>query len=317
MISVVVPTYRRPQGLIRLLNALADQQEVGPFEVVVSDDASFDETVATARTIAAPFELLVLDSTVNTGPAGARNRGWRQARGDRIAFVDDDCVPDPGWLSAINEGLNSADIAVGRTRPPAEQLSEVGPFSSLLDIEHNLSFSTCNIAYRREVLEALDGFDETFTFPNGEDADLGLRALKAGFVDRYAPQALVWHDVRPSRFLPHLRRVKYMDGIVALVGRHPEARRNLNAGWFLRSVDKAILICWGAGAVLGLRPRRRSSWTLMLVAIGLYVWQFGKSHYPARSRHEWLRSLPLAFVADNWAVVVMIRGSLRWRTVLL
>jgi len=318
-VSVVVPTHDRVERMVRLLNALAVQDIGELFEVVVADDRSGDDTVdrLRARPPAPAFRLVILPSEVNTGPAGARNRGWRSARGELIAFVDDDCVPDPGWLANLVAGLDAADIAVGRTRPPDDQLHLIGPFSSYLDIGHNRTFSTCNIAYRRPVLQELGGFDAaTFVWPNGEDTDLGLRSVKAGFRDRYVPEALVWHDVVPSDFRPHLRRMRRLEGIVALVSRHPEARGNLGGGVFLRSVDKAVLLAWAAALGLLLRPRRATR-ACAVVAGVLYVWQFDRAHYRARSRGEWATAVPLGFVADSWAVMIMIRSSARHRTLLL
>jgi GT2 family glycosyltransferase len=317
-VSVVVPTCNRSDRLIRLLRALEAQEMTEPFEVVVVDDHSRDDTLQRLQLESfAGFSLTVLASATNTGPAGARNKGWRAARGECIAFVDDDCVPDAGWLAALTKGLQSAAIVIGRTKPPDDQLHRIGPFSSYLDIAHDQSFSTCNIAYRRDVLESMDGFDEAaFIWPNGEDSDLGLRATKAGFSDAYEPEALVWHDVGASEFKAHFARIKRLDGIVALVARHPEARQNLNAGMFLRSIDKAVLIAWAAVTCLLFRPRRETR-ILGVIAVLLYVWQFDRAHYKARSIEEWAGAVPLGFVADSWAVLVMMRSSVRYRILLL
>ena len=319
-ISVVVPTHNRAERMLRLLDALADQAVSEPFEVVVVDDASDDGTVDRLHEAPSryPFELEVVRSEINTGPAGARNRGWKAAHGDVVAFTDDDCVPDSRWLATLVSGLDRADIAVGRTRPPDDQLPLIGPFSSYLDIGHNQSFSTCNIAYRRGVLEAMGGFDEAaFAWPNGEDTDLGLRSTGAGYDDAYVPEALVWHDVGPSQFAAHFRRIRRLEGIVTLVARHPEARQNVGAGWFLRSVDKAVLVAWAAGLNLLIRRGSRDTKAFALAAALLYVWQFNQSHYRARSLQEWATSVPLGFVADSWAVIIMIRSSVRHRTLLL
>ncbi|MGI8751466.1 MAG: glycosyltransferase family 2 protein [Acidimicrobiales bacterium] len=318
--SVVIPTYNRSDQLIRLLAALATQVDVD-FEVVVADDGSGDDTVVRARALAdtVPYPLTVVTSPTNTGPAATRNRGWRRARGDLIAFIDDDCVPAPFWLVNLLSGFDHADLVIGRTRPPDDQLDQIGPFSSYLDIADGEGFLSCNIAYRRSVLEAVDGFDdEAFPLHNGEDTDLGLRALEAGFRDRFVDEALAFHDVHPSDFGAHLRRVRHLEGIVALVARHPVARhRPFRAGWFLRSVDKAVLICWVTVAGLVARPRGRSAWLAAAVGASLYVWQFPRSHYRPRSRGEWATSVPLGFAADSWAVAVMIRSSVRHRTILL
>jgi glycosyltransferase involved in cell wall biosynthesis len=317
---VVVPTHNRSERVLRLLRALAAQQHAPPFEVVLVDDGSTDGT----REIAAeagrelPFVLRVIRSEQAAGPARARNRGWHEARAELIAFTDDDCVPSTQWLQSIHAGFDSADIVIGRTTPPADQVTEIGPFSSYLDMGHDGRFSTCNIAYRRSILEKLGGFDaETFRYPNGEDTDLGLRAVKAGFRDVYVEQALICHDVHPSNFKSYFRRIPRLDGIVALVALHPDVRPTLNAGFFLRSIDKAVLITWAAGAMVVRRPRRATSWAVAAMGGSLYVWQFGKAYYKPRGRAELLKSLPAAYVADNWTVVVMIRSSIRWRTVLL
>jgi GT2 family glycosyltransferase len=317
-ISVVVPTCNRADRVERLLHALATQDLEEPFEVVVVDDASTDDTVQRLESFVTSLPLVVVGSDVNTGPAGARNRGWHRASGELIVFTDDDCVPDPGWLGALVGAFDEADIVVGRTRPPDDQLDRIGPFSNYLDLEHNQSFSTCNVGYRREVLEKLGGFDDVaFIWPNGEDTDLGLRAVKEGFRDRYAEQALVWHDVGASDFRRHLRRIRRLDGIVTLVARHPEARQMVGAGRFLRSVDKAVLVTWLAGAALASQPRRRVIRLGALAAGLVYVWQFRRCHYRARSTGELVVSIPLGYVADSWTVVIMARSSLRHRTMLL
>lgn len=319
-LSVVIPTRDRHRLVERALAALAAQEDAPPFEVVVVDDGSTDGTVAALHGMAAtlPYRLTVVASAAPTGPAGARNRGWRAAVADAVLFTDDDCVPGPHWVRHMADGLAEADIVVGRTRPPPDQLGHIGPFSSYLDMDHDGRFSTCNVGYRRAVLRALDGFDaEHFRYPNGEDTDLGLRALGRGYRDTFAEGGLVWHDVHPSEFRSHLRRVKRLDGLVVLVARHPQARSLLNAGWFLRSVDKAVLMAWATLLVAANRPGRRSSWAAVAAGAALYTWQFDRSHYPARSIGERLISVPQGFVADSLAVAVMARSSLRWRTLLL
>jgi GT2 family glycosyltransferase len=319
--SVVIPTYNRADRLHRLLLALSAQRGIDDFEVIVADDGSTDDTVARARDLSArmPYRLVVVAAETNAGPAAARNRGWRAGKGSFVVFMDDDCVPEPAWLATMVAALADTDIVVGRTRPPEEQRDRIGPFSSYLDITDSDGFLTCNIGYRRAVLDTVGGFDEqAFPLQNGEDTDLGLRARKAGFGDRFVADAVVRHDVHPSDFRTHLGDVRHLEGLVALVARHPEARHApLRAGWFLRSVDKAVLVCWAATALVVVRPRHTMSWMAAAGAAGTYGWQFGRSHYRPRSPAEWVTSVPLAFVADNWAVVVMVRASLRHRTVLL
>ena len=321
-IAVVIPTRDRAGRVVRLLKSLASQTMQEPFEVVVVDDGSIDETADRLKALAEElsFPLQILSSSPPTGPAGARNRGWRSVDAPYIAFIDDDCVPEPDWLGALLSGLERADVVEGRTKPPADQLANIGPFSNYIDSDSGPSqaYLSCNIAYRRPVLVQLGGFDAArYGWPNGEDTDLGLRARKAGYSTLVQRDALVWHDVGPSRFGPHLARMRRLDGMVALVAAHPEARELLNAGWFLRSVDKAVLATWAGSVAFLLRPRARSARLLALLGVLLYLWQFDRSHYRARSTGEWARSVPLGFVADSWAVTVLARSSIRHRTILL
>src|SRR4051794_14295632 len=114
-VSVVVPTYRRPELLDRCLAALASQDfDTSEYEIVVADDAASE---ATRRQVEvwvgqSPAPMRYIPVTATQGPAGARNAGWRSARGEIIAFTDDDCLPDPGWLAAgvtaVSAGVDAA-----------------------------------------------------------------------------------------------------------------------------------------------------------------------------------------------------------------
>src|SRR5579885_1919520 len=102
-LSVVVPTYRRPELLARCLGALAAQTlPPSDYEIVAADDAASDATRGQVEAFAAavPVAVRYVPVTGAHGPAAARNAGWRAARGAVIAFTDDDTVPAPGWLAA-------------------------------------------------------------------------------------------------------------------------------------------------------------------------------------------------------------------------
>ncbi|HEY2428771.1 MAG TPA: glycosyltransferase family A protein, partial [Acidimicrobiales bacterium] len=106
-VSVVIPTHNRAGMVTETLRALGGQEDAPPFEVIVVDDASTDDTQDVLRLLADgfPVPLIALRQATNRGPATARNQGWRSARGDIVCFTDDDCVPQPGWLAALVDGL--------------------------------------------------------------------------------------------------------------------------------------------------------------------------------------------------------------------
>lgn len=232
-VSVVVPTFNRADRLERLLGGLRAQVESGiPFEVIVVDDASTDSTptVLAAEAERGELDLRFVRLEGNTGPAGTREAGWREARAAVVAFTDDDCRPAEGWLAAGLAALDKrADVFVqGQTRPEPDELGRLGPFARTIDVSAlDPVFQTCNMFYPRELLERIDGFDVEAFSHGFEDADLAWRAIAAGASPVFEPDALVHHEVADLGPLGKLRVAsRWTDGLAAPV-RHPELRRRL------------------------------------------------------------------------------------------
>src|SRR5688572_6834468 len=100
-VSVVIPTFARPERLARCLEALAAQSLTrGAFEVIVCDDGSPSPAAPTVRAFADRMAVRVVRRS-RAGPAAARNEGARHARAAILAFTDDDCVPSPLWLELL------------------------------------------------------------------------------------------------------------------------------------------------------------------------------------------------------------------------
>src|SRR5437763_1848980 len=122
LVSVVVPTCRRPDLLARCLSALARQRlDESEYEIIVADDAALESTRHQVESLPngqPRFHYVAVSG--RHGPAAARNAGWQMARGEIIAFTDDDCVPDSGWLAAgLAPFFDPAVIAVtGQTIVP-------------------------------------------------------------------------------------------------------------------------------------------------------------------------------------------------------
>jgi glycosyltransferase involved in cell wall biosynthesis len=159
-IAVVVPTFNRPDCVATLLRGLARQTlPAGEFEVIVVDDCSTDDTVARLRALRdeLPFRLTVTSTRVNGGPGAARNVGLRATTAEFTAFLDDDCVPEPGWLAAGLDYLQQnpeTGVAQGRTRAPDD--IDVHRLQGLyvwrvIDAATPY-FDACNIFYRRDAL---------------------------------------------------------------------------------------------------------------------------------------------------------------------
>ncbi|MBF6599557.1 MAG: glycosyltransferase [Dehalococcoidia bacterium] len=230
-VSVVIPTYRRPDALARCLRAvLAQELGAGAYELIVVDDEPSAETRALVRRLAAPVEapapiglvrapahgrggpqavppratsadlapqLTYIPMTRAHGPAAARNAGWRAARAPVVAFTDDDCLPLPGWLraglEALGAGVSGVDGRVIVPLPPAPTDAQ----RTLAGLERS-RFVTANCFYRRSALVEAGGFDERFRLPWREDSDLYFTLIERGHRFERAPGAVVLHPARPA-----------------------------------------------------------------------------------------------------------------------
>lgn len=201
-ISIVVPTYNRPQALARLLESLRSEVSALPrVEVVVVDDGS---TFAGNRALVEQFGHRCIE-VPNGGAASARNVGWRAVSGDIVVFVDDDVVATPGWLTALVAPLVSPDVvAVGGGIKPfvpgglatfvqAERLVD----HAVADDGKIRYLVSANVAFRRTALHQVGGFATEFPGAAGEDVDLSLRVQRVGRL-ALAPDAVVLHDHRTA-----------------------------------------------------------------------------------------------------------------------
>ena len=160
---------------------------IGLRDVIVVDDRR-----DRAQPLPAPPGVRVVAGPAR-GPAAARNVGWRAARAEWVAFLDDDVLPPPDWREALERDLRAAGDAgatQGRIIVPVPERPT--------DWERNVAgleaaqWATADMAYRREALAAVGGFDERFPRAYREDADLGLRVVGAG-----------WRIVRGQRHIVH------------------------------------------------------------------------------------------------------------------
>lgn len=306
-------SYRRPEQLGRLLRSLAEvKAPPGSFEVVVVDDGSPVGDGVTALLEAAgaalDIDLRFTRAERNLGKAGARNAAWRLARGEWVAFTDDDCRPSPEWLIALDAaaGDERADIVVGRTEPDPGRAHLLDlPFSRSLRVEQLTEyFHTCNIAYRRSLLERLQGFDEAFRGA-GEDTDLGWRAVEGGAVVAFAGDALVVHDVTTGTWHDELRDRRRWADCVRVVAKHPGARRLAWKPYVYRRSHVPVL------GLVALAPLGLSPWGRRVAVAGLaglLLSDLARSRSPVKLQMR---------LADAMEVGLFVRESVRQKTLLL
>ncbi len=314
-VSICIPTYRRPALLAQCLDAVLAQEPCGyDVEVVVVDDGSplsdgIADVVAAAAdgaTVDVRFERL----PTNCGAASARNVAWRVARGEWIAFTDDDCRPRPDWLRQLLTCPDDVDVIQGRTVPdPAGQHLVGRPLVRTLDVSTpDGFFQTCNIAYRRSVLEQLDGFDVAFA-RSGEDTDLAWRARAAGARTDFHTDAIVEHAVVEVSWRQDLRSRRRWSDMPALLARHPGLGDRTWWGPVYRRSHALPLALVAATPLLATRRGRRVVAATLVTVLASDIVSAGS---PIAARAALATRL-----GDVFETAVLLRASIRTGTVLL
>lgn len=218
LLSVVVCTHQRRRHLLTCLNALAALED--PVEVIVVDSASRPPLRDAVTPFAATIRHLAYVYEPQPGLSRARNVGLAVARRELVAFVDDDAAPDPDWARRIVAGFHTPRVAcVGgscaavfeRPRPAwmSQRLltlagvSDFGGQARAVTQSADYPFGA-NIAFRRDALEAVGGFDPSLgrrgdSLLSGEESAVVRALLAAGHEVRIEPSAVVRHTVTAER----------------------------------------------------------------------------------------------------------------------
>lgn len=201
-ISIVVPTYRRPDPLDRLLQSfLRLNYPSTRFEVILVDDGGGLLFGPIRERFGHAFPLLGLSQS-NLGPAAARNLGADRSSGEILAFIDDDCEADPWWLTELGKGSETAGeyLCGGRTINALPHNPYASASQLLIDYLYRhynpewllgAFFPTNNLAVPRASFLDMGGFDPSLRF--GEDREFCHRWTVAGHRFLSLPAALVYH----------------------------------------------------------------------------------------------------------------------------
>jgi GT2 family glycosyltransferase len=200
-ISVIVCSHNGSQTIRDCCEALLEL-DYPDYEVIVVDDGSTDATAAIVGEYG--FRLIRIE---NRGLSNARNVGLEAASGEIVAYIDDDAYPGPHWLNYLAAAFMSTNhVGIGGPNiapPGGGQVADCvantpgGPTHVLLSDQVAEHIPGCNMAFRREALEAIDGFDPRFRIA-GDDVDVCWRLQKRGWTLGFSPAATVWHRRRNS-----------------------------------------------------------------------------------------------------------------------
>lgn len=322
-VSVIVPTYHRPQGLAAAVSSVLAQDVGGrPVEViVVVSDPQAAKDVAAARALADSDPRVRVVLTERRGPGAARNAGIRQARASLLAFLDDDCVARPGWLAAGMRTAAVVDLVQGRT----VAAGEAGPWDRFVANDRiSWLWEACNLFVRREAIRVGGLFDEDFNPTRrvgrhfGEDVEWGWRLVRYGATFAYCSDAVVAHAVERRRFSEMLARRLELRWFPLLLRVAPELRRKFVAGVFL---DRRHAVAAPGFALLALAPvagwrARRAG--LGLGALGLAIelgyWRRARTLSDLAAT---VRATPAKLLTELVEIAALGYGSVRYRRFLL
>ena len=258
--DIAVPTTGRA-SLERLLAGLDASPGLPPRALILVDDRREPDLDALAAAVpdglSARVELL---ATNGRGPAAARNAGWRAARADWVAFLDDDVIPPPDWRERLQSDLRALGPAVagsqGRVRVPLPRARRPTDWERNVAALEGARWATADMAFRRSALRAVGGFDERFPRAYREDADLALRLRAAGFELAVGAREVL-HPVAPAdRWVSVRKQAGNADDalMAALQGRGWRERAEAPPGRLALHMATTAL---GAGALGALALRRR------------------------------------------------------------
>ncbi|MCF2488608.1 glycosyltransferase family 2 protein [Dyadobacter sp. CY347] len=322
-VSVVIPTYRRPTLLRKCLEAIALQKCRGfSFGVIVVSDGPDPATSLLVERIRAEYPHLQISFfplEQKSGPAAARNFGWKSSISPLIAFTDDDCIPAPDWLEGFwqcYQNQNEQVVAfTGRVEVPVPER----PTDYQKNVSHlsTAEFITANCACTRAALEQVNGFDESFPAAWREDSDLQFKFLKNKIPIIRVQEAPVCHPVREAGWGSSIRDQQKSMFNALLFKKHPDLYRARIASGPVWNYYTIIL----ATIVVLLGVLLEAKWVLV---IGLAVWLISVTRFILKRLKgtdvSWshrlemiITSLLIPYLSVYWT----LRGALRYKVFFL
>ncbi len=269
LFSIIVPTFERPIQLAACLKSVTYlDYPRNLFEVIVVDDGSKTSLQRVVSWFSDQLNVALL-TQANTGPAAARNAGAKRARGEFLAFMDDDCTSPTDWLQKLaSRFTKTPDHAIGgRTLNASFENLYSTASQNLIDVAyayHNpisgqaSFFASNNLAVPAAHFRSIGGFD--ITFKTSEDREFCDRWRHQGFQMTYAPEILIYH-FHPLNFRAFWRRhFNYGKGAY----RYHQAKARRGAGR-LRPDRKFYLSLFLSP--LTEEPKRRRWWVKLLLVI--------------------------------------------------
>jgi len=250
-VSIIVPTYQRPELLKRCIEWLMTQDFLKEeYEIIVVTDGLDEQTnniISESRVNKLFSNIFCYSLPEKKGPAAARNAGWKIAKGNLILFTDDDCIASGDWVknyfNAFGFYGQSIIAFTGKIIVPLS----TSPTDFELNTAHleKADFVTANCACSKMALDKVNGFDEKFTMAWREDSDLHFKLLKEGIQILKIEEAVIFHPVRQAPWGVSLKEQKKSMFNALLFKKHPQLYRQMISSSILWNYYLMIILLPG------------------------------------------------------------------------
>jgi len=209
-VSIIIPTFNGASRIKNCLDVLVKQTTAHNAEILVVNDGSTDNTTE----VVGLYPGVRLINQANAGPAAARNRGAKEAKGMIILFTDDDCVPMPDWLCSMTAPFDDPEVVGVKGVYRSSQTSLIARF---VQIEYedryrlmaglpSIDFiDTYSAGFRLDRFLEMKGYDTSFPVACAEDAELSYRMSARGWILKFVPTAIVYHT-HPDTFWRYMKK---------------------------------------------------------------------------------------------------------------
>jgi len=326
-VSVVIPTHNRRELLKNTIESLFNQSyPKDRYEIIIIDNSSNDGTKEMVISLQEKsLRILRYYYKENRGPGSARNLGITKSKGVIIAFTDSDCVADQNWLkNGVSKITESIGIVQGKTMPDPDQ-SQRTLQHTMEVMSEDCFYQTCNIFYRKELLDHVGGFSSEFCGLNkfgrqkgGEDTDLAWRIKECGWKSVFANDAIIYHHVFILTSLKAVIKCARLHVIFTLahnIKKHPAIRESLLFIKIFKSKQRFFFYI----LMLSLFPGMLMHWGFFFLGTP-YVIRLIRVSFSRRSIQSYHRGLALFFIIifiELIESVLSICASLLYRTIIL
>lgn len=231
-IAVTVALFNEEKNIKNLIESLLNQTRT-PDEIILVDDGSIDNTFNILNNYFKKYSnILKIFRIKNSGPAYARNIAWKNSLSKICLFTDGDCIPKKDWIEKIEKTFQN-NISIAAVAGRYKTLNSYNLLANFIGEEIAWKYKnvrgvvdvhgTYSLAVRKDILKEVNGFNESYKKPSGEDWDLTYK-ISSKYKIIYNPDVIVGH-FHPEKFLPYLiNQFNRSCDRIKIYNDHPEKR---------------------------------------------------------------------------------------------